>query len=160
MFLEEEYDPTIEDSYQKSVNMYGTKILLDILDTAGQQNFTALRDAYRREYYLFILVYSITSRDSFEIAQQFRENVVRRKEDCVQPYHMILVGNKVDLNDCREISFEEGFILAEEWGIPFIECSAKTGENIEEIFKLLLMFKFNCFEEKSFSQTGCHCALL
>ena len=92
--------------------MYGAPAKLDILDTYGQQEFRTLR-SYHWSRDLVVLVYSITSRDSFETAKLERERLMRIKED-VPGFCMILVGNKLDLDDSREISFEEGFMCAEE----------------------------------------------
>ena len=158
----EEYDPTLEDSYRKCADMYGTIMIWDILDTAGQEEYTSLQSHWLREINMVILVYSIISRDSFEEAQRIRGNIMRYTEED-ERFRMILVGNKVDLKDSRQISFEEGFALAQKWRVPFIESSAKTGENIDEIFKLLLMHKLDvlkAIEEETLDQTRCNCILL
>jgi GTPase KRas protein len=84
----------------------------------------------------FILVYAINSRSSFEEAKSIYEQVQRVK-DTDHPF-CILVGNKVDLEAQREVTTNEGALLAREWGIPFMETSAKTRVNIEEsIFELV-----------------------
>ena len=158
----EEYDPTLEDSYRRYADMYGTIMIWDILDTAGQEEYTSLQSHWLREINMVILVYSIISRDSFEEAQRIRGNIMRYTEED-ERFRMILVGNKVDLKDSRQISFEEGFALAQKWRVPFIESSAKTGENIDEIFKLLLMHKLDvlkAIEEETLDQTRCNCILL
>ena len=158
----DEYDPTIEDSYRKSVDMYGTKVLLDILDTAGPDEFNFGGDRYAWLRDLVVLVYSITSRDSFDSAKIEREKMVRFKDDYAG-FFIILVGNKIDLKDQRQVSYDEGYEYAKECGIPFIESSAKTRENIDQIFEVLLMTKFGIFkalEEDDLAHTQCNCILL
>ena len=91
----DEYDPTIEDSYRKQVTIDDETCLLDILDTAGQEEYSAMRDQYMRTGQGFILVYAITSRSSFDEIVNFREQILRVKDKDRVP--MVLVGNKCDL---------------------------------------------------------------
>jgi len=128
----EEYDPTIEDSYRKQVVIDDQTCLLEILDTAGQEEFTALRDQWIRECEGFIIAYSITSSHSFQQVKVFKQQVVRVKDDDNLP--MMLVGNKCDLEDEREVTTEEGAALAEKLGCQFKEASAKSRKNVEESF--------------------------
>eukprot|EP00034_Subulatomonas_tetraspora_P001159 GABW01001448.1.p1 GENE.GABW01001448.1~~GABW01001448.1.p1 ORF type:complete len:126 (+),score=14.46 GABW01001448.1:68-445(+) len=71
----EKYDPTIEDSYRKQVEIDGTPCMLDILDTAGQEEYSALRDQYMKTGQGFVLVYSITSPTSYEALQELRDKL-------------------------------------------------------------------------------------
>lgn len=128
----QEYDPTIEDSYRKQVSVDGESIVLDILDTAGPEEFSALRDQYIRDGQGFIIVYSITSRTSFEQATIYRDQVLRVKDQDSEP--MILIGNKSDLEEKREVTVTEGRELAKKFGCPFLETSAKTRINVDECF--------------------------
>merc|ERR1712010_395827 len=121
----EEYDPTIEDSYRKQVVIDNNSCLLEILDTAGQEEFTALRDQWIRDCEGFVLIYSITSRPSFEQISVFKD------QDRIP---MMLVGNKCDLEEKREVSTQEGQDLARAFGANFKEASAKTRVNVEEAF--------------------------
>jgi len=106
---------------------------LDILDTAGQEEYSALRDQWVREGRAFLLVYSCSSRQSFEEINGFRERIAMVNEDQVMP--MVLVGNKCDLDAERKVSTEEGQKLANSYGdIPFIECSALKGIRCSEVF--------------------------
>jgi GTPase KRas protein len=128
-----EYLPTIEDCYRKNCFVDGKTAFLDILDTAGQEEYSALRDQWVREGKAFLLVYSVTSRQTFEEIPQFRERILIVNEDEVVP--MVLVGNKIDLEGERKVSSEEGRQLAKEYGnIPFVECSALKGTNCDEVF--------------------------
>ena len=78
--------------------------LLDVLDTAGQEEYSAMREQYMRTGEGFLLVYSITSRTSFEEIQSFQQQILRVKDRDYFP--MILVGNKCDLEGERQVSFE------------------------------------------------------
>ena len=130
----EKYDPTIEDSYRQLVEIDGVACMLDIMDTAGQEEYSALRDQYMKTGEGFILVYSITSKQSFEFATKLRTNIIRMKGEA-QDFPIVLVGNKKDLQDERQVSTEEGQQLAERFGgIPFVESSAKTNENVTQAF--------------------------
>uniref|UniRef100_A0A7S4K8E6 small monomeric GTPase n=1 Tax=Paramoeba aestuarina TaxID=180227 RepID=A0A7S4K8E6_9EUKA len=128
----EEYDPTIEDSYRKQVVIDNESCLLEILDTAGQEEFTALRDQWIRDCEGFVIIYSITSRSSFEQIPTFKEQVFRVKD--AEQLPMMLVGNKCDLEDKREVSAAEGQEFAKQNGSQFKETSAKTRVNVEESF--------------------------
>jgi len=130
----EEYDPTIEDSYRKSVVIDNESCLLDILDTAGQEEFSSMQDQWMREGQAFLVVYSITSRQSFEEAIIMREKILRCKEEEEPP--IVLVGNKCDLENQRQVQQSEGDSLIKEWGdnSSFYETSAKEKINHEECF--------------------------
>merc|ERR1719355_454014 len=71
----EKYDPTIEDSYRKLVEVDGTACMLDIMDTAGQEEYSALRDQYMKTGQGFVLGYSITTNTSFEAASKLRTKI-------------------------------------------------------------------------------------
>jgi len=131
----EEYDPTIEDSYRKQVNIDGTVALLDILDTAGQEEFASMQDQWIREGKGFLLVYTITSMTSFEEMKKFYRSILRTKDADKVP--LVIAGNKCDLrddNDTNQVRKAQGEALAKEWGCPFFETSAKDKINNEECF--------------------------
>lgn len=128
----EEYDPTIEDSYRKQVMIDDEACLLDILDTAGQEEYSAMRDQYMRTGEGFILVYSVTSRSSFDEIPAFYEQLLRVKDANRVP--CVIVGNKSDLEHQREVTTYEGKELAKNLGCEFIETSAKMRTNIDELF--------------------------
>ncbi|PRP86873.1 Ras GTPase [Planoprotostelium fungivorum] len=127
-----EYDPTIENSYRKQVNIDEETCMLDILDTAGQEEYAAMRDQYIRSGQGFYCVYSITSRQSFEAINRYRVQILRVKEE--ETYPIVIVANKSDLEKEREVSTLEGKELARSLGSPFIETSAKGRMGIEESF--------------------------
>eukprot|EP00026_Physarum_polycephalum_P012774 Phypoly_transcript_13104.p1 GENE.Phypoly_transcript_13104~~Phypoly_transcript_13104.p1 ORF type:complete len:188 (+),score=22.37 Phypoly_transcript_13104:97-660(+) len=108
----------------------------EILDTAGTEKFTAMRDLYMKNGEGFVLIYSITAQSSFNDLPDLREQILRIKDVAEVP--MILVGNKSDLEDQRKISTEHGVELAKKFGnVPFLETSAKFNLNITETFTTL-----------------------
>eukprot|EP00026_Physarum_polycephalum_P013031 Phypoly_transcript_13391.p1 GENE.Phypoly_transcript_13391~~Phypoly_transcript_13391.p1 ORF type:complete len:195 (+),score=23.81 Phypoly_transcript_13391:202-786(+) len=127
------YDPTIEDSYRKQVEIDGKACILDIMDTAGQEEYTALRDTYMTTGDGFVLAYSIISTTSFDAASKLRTNIIRIKDNLADT-PIMLVGNKCDLESERTVSIEEGRKAADKWGTGFIEASAKAPKNVSEIF--------------------------
>ncbi|KAF2861714.1 ras protein [Piedraia hortae CBS 480.64] len=128
----DEYDPTIEDSYRKQCVIDDEVALLDVLDTAGQEEYSAMREQYMRTGEGFLLVYSITSRQSFEEIVTFQQQILRVKDRDYFP--IIVVGNKCDLESERQVSTEEGKQLARQFGCKFIETSAKSRSNVENAF--------------------------
>lgn len=151
----ETYDPTIEDSYRKQVVIDGQSCMLEVLDTAGQEEYTALRDQWIRDGEGFVLVYSITSRASFARIQKFYNQIKLVKESANSgspsgasylgstmysapgpslPVPVMLVGNKCDKAVERAVSAQEGQALAKELGCEFVEASAKNCVNVEKAF--------------------------
>jgi len=146
----ETYDPTIEDSYRKQVVIDGQSCMLEVLDTAGQEEYTALRDQWIRDGEGFVLVYSISSRSSFTRITRFHNQIQRVKESsAASPSYpgspissvapnaqvpIMLVGNKSDRVTEREVSTQEGHALARELGCEFVEASAKNCINVEKAF--------------------------
>merc|ERR1712054_516150 len=133
----EKYDPTIEDSYRKPVEVDNQQYMLEILDTAGTEQFTAMRDLYMKNGQGFVLVYSIIAQSTFNDLPDLREQILRVK-DC-DSVPMVLVGNKCDLQDQRVITQEQGEQLARKFNnCTFLESSAKTKVNVEAIFHDLI----------------------
>ncbi|KAF1940742.1 ras-domain-containing protein [Clathrospora elynae] len=147
----ETYDPTIEDSYRKQVQIDSQSCMLEVLDTAGQEEYIALRDQWIRDGEGFVLVYSISSRSSFARIQRFHSQIQRVKEGAAgSPTYpgsplsasppmfgqapVMLVGNKCDRVTEREVSTQEGQALAKELGCDFLEASAKNCVNVEKAF--------------------------
>ncbi|KAF5290222.1 hypothetical protein FQA39_LY14776 [Lamprigera yunnana] len=128
-----DYDPTIEDSYIQHVEVDGQWCILDVLDTAGQEEFSAMREQYMRKGDGFLLVYSVTDKNSYENIVNFHTQLLRVKDRDVYP--MLLVANKVDLVHLRKITEEQGRELAHKLGLPYIETSAKDPPlNIDATF--------------------------
>ncbi|KAM4755789.1 GTP-binding protein Rit1 [Corvus hawaiiensis] len=132
----EDHDPTIEDAYKIRIRIDDEPANLDILDTAGQAEFTAMRDQYMRAGEGFIICYSITDRRSFHEVREFKQLIyrVRRTDDTP----VVLVGNKSDLTQLRQVSKEEGSALAREFNCPFFETSAAFRYYIDDVFHALV----------------------
>ncbi|KAM8873289.1 ras-related protein Rap-2a-like [Synchiropus splendidus] len=128
----EKYDPTIEDFYRKEIEVDSSPSVLEILDTAGTEQFASMRDLYIRNGQGFVLVYSLVNQQSFQDIKPMRDQIIRVKR--YQQVPVVLVGNKVDLEDEREVSPSEGQALAEDWGCPFMETSAKSKTMVDELF--------------------------
>jgi len=131
----DEYDPTIEDSYRKQVEIDGTFALLDILDTAGQEEFASMQDQWMREGRGFLLVYNITDRATFDEISVLYNKILRAKDQDKVP--MVIAGNKSDLKneaDKNQVTTKNLKDLAEKWGCPWFETSAKEKVHNEECF--------------------------
>lgn len=128
----EEYDPTIEDSYRKQCVIDDEVAVLDILDTAGQEEFSAMREQYMHTGEGFLLVYSIVDRNSFEEIPKFRKQILRVKDR--NEFPMILVANKADLENERVVSYQEGEDLAAQMKVKYVESSAKHKVHVDKAF--------------------------
>eukprot|EP01119_Soliformovum_irregulare_P025342 TRINITY_DN934_c0_g1_i1.p1 TRINITY_DN934_c0_g1~~TRINITY_DN934_c0_g1_i1.p1 ORF type:complete len:186 (+),score=52.82 TRINITY_DN934_c0_g1_i1:229-786(+) len=155
----EKYDPTIEDSYRKQVEIDGTQCMLEILDTAGTEQFTAMRDLYMKNGQGFVLVYSIIAQSTFNDLPDLREQILRVKDKDEVP--MILVGNKCDLQDQRVITTDQGEDLSRKFSCAFLEASAKTRVNVDQIFHDLIR-QINKFSPpvKKEKKKGGKCSIL
>ncbi|KAF2733783.1 ras-domain-containing protein [Polyplosphaeria fusca] len=130
----ESYDPTIEDSYRKAIEVDGRHVILEILDTAGTEQFTAMRELYMKTGQGFLLVFSITSTSSLRELAELREQIRQIKDDDRVP--MVLVGNKSDLEEDRLVSRSRAFNVSQEWGdVPYYETSARRRANVDEVFE-------------------------
>lgn len=128
----EKYDPTIEDFYRKEIDVDGSPAVLEILDTAGTEQFASMRDLYIKNGQGFMLVYSIINAQTFIDVQPLRDQIARVKGSGISP--IILVGNKCDMEAERAVTTRDGEMLSSEWGAPFFETSAKTRYNVHEMF--------------------------
>ncbi|KAL3452206.1 ras family-domain-containing protein [Aspergillus insuetus] len=129
----ESYDPTIEDSYRKHIEVDGRQCILEILDTAGTEQFTAMRELYMKQGQGFLLVFSITSMSSLNELSELREQIIRIKDDENVP--IVIVGNKSDLEEDRAVPRARAFALSQSWGsAPYYETSARRRANVNEVF--------------------------
>ncbi|CAK7225235.1 Ras-related protein rsr1 [Sporothrix curviconia] len=128
----ESYDPTIEDSYRTQVAVDGRQVVLEILDTAGTEQFVAMRDLYMKTGQGFLLVFSITSPSSLSELAVLRDEIIRVKDNESTP--IVIVGNKADLEDQRGVSRSKAFTLSQQWNAPYYEASARTRTNVDEVF--------------------------
>lgn len=125
------YEPTIENTFNKTVTMRGSQYELLLVDTAGQDEYTIFPAEYSVDVNGYVLVYSIDSPHSFEVCKNIHEKLMDLV-GCQVP--IILVGNKTDLQTDRRVTHEQGKRLAEEMKAVFLETSAKENQNVEDIF--------------------------
>ncbi|XP_040575307.1 ras-related protein Rab-10 isoform X2 [Lepeophtheirus salmonis] len=119
----------------KTVDIKGKKIKLQIWDTAGQERFHAVTTSHYKHAHGVILVYDITNYNSFLNIRKWLRNV---EEFGREGAHLVLVGNKLDLESQREVTYNGGYQLANDLGMTFLEVSAKEASNIDECFIVLV----------------------
>jgi Ras-related protein Rab-6A len=128
----EEYQATIGLDFQsKNVQIDNQDIHLLLYDTAGQEKFRSLIPMYTRDSNIILLVYEINNKDSFLHLPDWINDLTNVNKDDVI---FALVGNKIDLEESRQVSTEEGQKFAEEHGYIFQEVSAKTGDGFSDLF--------------------------
>lgn len=137
------YDPTIEDSYRRALEVpsswlgvgassASTSLVLELMDTAGAEQFAGMRDLYVRRGDAFLLVYALDSQASLQAVQSIYEQIVRLRGPNVP---MLLVGNKSDLSGQRQVSPAAANMLARQWKLSEpVETSARTGAGVSECF--------------------------
>ncbi|KAL0489004.1 Ras-like protein RHEB [Acrasis kona] len=133
----ENYDPTIENTFKKKINHRGTTYLTDIVDTAGQDQFSIFQPRYAVGVDGYILVYNVANRSSFDMIRILNDKILTETGSDQVP--RIIVGNKTDLGPKqRKVETAEAQQLARDLGCDFIESSAKNNEHVTEIFSVLL----------------------
>ncbi len=138
-FVGSSYNATIEDKFKKNLEVDGVNVFATILDTAGQDQYSALRKFYMPLGDVFVLVYDITQDFTFEEINVIKDEIFSANERHAElPY--ILIGNKSDLEDDRVVEQQEGKKLCDvlqgkggHWF--FMEASAKTNHNVNELFR-------------------------
>ncbi|KAJ6865059.1 ras-related protein RABC2a-like isoform X1 [Populus alba x Populus x berolinensis] len=135
----EDLAPTIGVDFKiKQLTVGGKRLKLTIWDTAGQERFRTLTSSYYRNAQGIVLVYDVTRRETFtNLSDVWGKEVelFSTNQDCVK----MLVGNKVDKESGRDVTKDEGMALAKQHGCLFLECSAKTRENVEQCFEELAL---------------------
>ncbi|KAG2386201.1 hypothetical protein C9374_002647 [Naegleria lovaniensis] len=137
----ERYDPTVEDSYMRQVEIDGSAVMLEIIDTAGQEEYRSLTGMYMEKGHGFVIVYSMTDIETFHETAKYYEEILKAKDEKEgAKIPIILVGNKIDLEDQRSVTKEEGENQSKKFGdfCKWIETSAKTGENVDSVFEELV----------------------
>ena len=129
----EEFKTTVGVEFgAKNIEIDKKVYRIQIWDTAGQENFRSIARAYYKNSVCAFVVYDISKRSSFEDIQVWIDDCTKQTAKSVL---LFLIGNKNDLNDEREVSYEEGEAYAKAHKMMFLEASAKTGNNINEIFE-------------------------
>ncbi|KAG8446338.1 hypothetical protein GDO86_013971, partial [Hymenochirus boettgeri] len=119
------------DFRYKIISVDGVKVKLQIWDTAGQERFRSVTHAYYRDAQALLLLYDITNKTSFD---NIRAWLTEIHEYAQKDVVIVLLGNKSDVTTGRVVRTEDGESLAKEYGVPFLETSAKTGANVELAF--------------------------
>ena len=112
----------------------GETIKVQLWDTAGQDRYRTIAKNYYKGSHGILLLYDVTKLSSFENIREWIKDI---KEEVYEKAMIFLIGNKIDKTTERKITTEQGTKLAEEYNLPFFEASAKSGENVDEIFKFL-----------------------
>ena len=130
--FETSHDITIGVEFgARMITVEGRAIKLQIWDTAGQESFRSITRSYYRGASGALLVYDVTRRETFTHVASWLQDA---KENSNMSMSILLIGNKCDLEDKRQVSEEEGRQLAQENHLMFMETSAKTAFNVEEAF--------------------------
>ena len=135
--------PTIGVDFKvKTLEINNKKVKMQIWDTAGEERFRTVVSTYFRGAHGILLLYDVTNRDSFKNLENWLIEIEKNSSEKVLK---ILLGNKCDLNDDREIQPDEGRAFADRNGMEFMETSAKMNTNVTEAFETLgkLMIEFN-----------------
>jgi small GTP-binding protein len=130
-----DFDPTVEDVYQREMEVEGTSCIINVLDTASQDDYSHMKDRQFAEADAFVIAYSVGDVESFALVGNYYRHIVRV---CGDLPPTILVGTQADLDTARQVSSHEGEQLANKLDIPcFIEVSAKLSVNVCEPFEYL-----------------------
>nr|XP_034334324.1 ras-related and estrogen-regulated growth inhibitor [Crassostrea gigas] len=144
-----EYDQTVESKYKYTTTTDGETITFEVLDTISESEDCGARDDVLRWADGVLIVYSVVSRDTFDVIQDIR----RRIDDCRKgaSIPMVLLGNKCDLAHMRKVPQEEGQRLANEMGCPFLEVSAS--EDVDMVTDAFLILSREVVDFKRRSRT-------
>ncbi|TMS15185.1 Ras-related protein Rab-26 [Larimichthys crocea] len=149
----------------KVLNIDGVKVKLQIWDTAGQERFRSVTHAYYRDAHALLLLYDVTNKTSFDNIQAWLTEI---HEYAQQDVVLMLLGNKADATHERVVKREDGERLAKEFGVPYMETSARSGLNVELAFTAVAKelkhrsmkdpsekFKLQEYVNKEMKSTGC-----
>jgi len=133
----ESYYPTIENTFSKDITYKGQVYATEIIDTAGQDEYSILNSKHFIGIHGYMLVYSVASRDSFEMIEVVRDKILNHLGTDWVP--VVIVGNKSDLRpEQRKVSIDEGKALGEKFNCAWTEASAQYNENVTKAFTLMI----------------------
>uniref|UniRef100_A0A8D2HXI0 Uncharacterized protein n=1 Tax=Urocitellus parryii TaxID=9999 RepID=A0A8D2HXI0_UROPR len=132
------YLPTIEDTYRQLVGGQRRMGVLQITDATGGQRYPGLKRMAIARGHAFILVYSVTRKETLEELKPFYELIREIKGSNLHKFPIVLVGNRNDEGP-RELALADGAACAQEWNCAFMETSAKEDINVQELFRMLLL---------------------
>jgi len=133
----ESYYPTIENTFSKVIKYKGQEFSTEIIDTAGQDEYSILNSKHFIGIHGYMLVYSVASEQSFEMIQVIRDKILNHLGSEWVP--MVIVGNKSDLRpEQRQVTAEAGKKQAEEFNCAWTEASARYNENVTKAFELMV----------------------
>ena len=144
------YIPTIEDEFIKTIDFEGEPVSIEIIDTAGQDDFQAMRYRNMGSVEGFILVYSILDPVSISSLKEIHQEALLAKS--VSSIPCIIAANKCDLRDANSVPVEEGEKLGKELGCQVLETSAKENKNIQELYDGILKILLSKNKEKGTTQ--------
>ncbi|SPN98865.1 probable ras-related GTP-binding protein [Cephalotrichum gorgonifer] len=131
------YYPTIENTFTKTIRYKGQDFSTEIVDTAGQDEYSILNSKHFIGIHGYMLVYSVASLPTFEMVQVIRDKILDRLGTDSVP--IVMVGNKSDLRpEQRQVSAEEGRKVAERLQCGWTEASARYNENVSKAFEILI----------------------
>lgn len=132
----ESYYPTIENQFSKNLSYKNQEYAIEILDTAGQDEFSIMNEKHLIGIHGYLLVFSVTSRQSFDVVEVIRDKILNSIGADSVP--VVLVGNKCDLNLQRLVERSEGESLARKFNCRYVETSVRDNININKSFETLV----------------------
>jgi len=134
------YDPTMEETYETEISYNGKHHHVEIVDTAGQEEFTSFLDSSLSTGDAFMILYAINSLSSWNDLKSLRSKIFQETEGKNSGHRIpiIIVGNKKDLEGERDTTEESAEEYAASIRVPYVETSAKTGYNVHEAFQLMM----------------------
>ena len=161
--IPDDIDTTLEDHYKFYPIIFEEKIQVEIIDTAGQEDYQNFFDTWVQSSEGFLLVFSLTDKNTFNVVKKKYNKIISIKGKNIP---VILIGNKKDLENEREVQFEEAKKYANEKNIEYIETSAITGEKCHEAFlEIVKKVYLNKYSVKDFTneiiiKKKCCCSII
>lgn len=151
----DDYEPTLEDKFERISNINGKDYKVIITDTAGEEDYQNMIDSWINGSDGFLLVFAINEKESFQILDKKRDKILKAKVN--KPCSILLVGNKLDLEVSRQVSNKDAVKKANDWGIEYVETSAKLNVMCKEAFEKLIESVIN---SKKNDDKKCCCSLV